>query len=87
MTTPEERLDAAIKSVLDAGGVYDCFPPDWDAMRKAMRKIMSDNYIQGSKDYHKAYQEMEKITKTPKSKRTPPPKNDGSKWGNPKFGC
>ena len=78
MTTPEERLDAAIKSVLDA---------DWDAMRKAMRKIMSDNYIQGSKDYHKAYQEMEKITKTPKSKRTPPPKNDGSKWGNPKFGC
>ena len=51
--TPEERIDAALDTVLKASGSalnnYS-MQLNLDRMREAMRKIMSDSYIQGSND-------------------------------------
>lgn len=57
MTTPEQRIDAALESVLRAAGTslrHYSMPATRDGMREAMRKIMSDAYIQGSHDCAKA---------------------------------
>ena len=55
--TPEERIDAALDTVLKASGSalknYSMQLTLY-RMREAMRKIMSDSYIQGSNDCHKA---------------------------------
>lgn len=52
--TPEERIDAALDSVLIFTGMtlfdYESHPAQLKGMREAMRKIMSDSYIQGSHD-------------------------------------
>lgn len=49
--TPEERIDAALESVLNAAGTslknYSV-QINLDNMRAAMRKIMSESYIEGS---------------------------------------
>lgn len=55
--TPEQRIDAALDSVLRASGSalrHYTLPGTLEAMRDAMRKVMSDSYIQGSHDCHKA---------------------------------
>lgn len=55
--TPEQRIDAALDSVLRASGSslkHYTLPGTLEAMREAMRKVMSDSYIQGSNDCHKA---------------------------------
>lgn len=55
--TPEERIDAALDSVLKAAGSslknYTT-QLTLDRMRDAMRKVMSDAYIAGSNDNYKA---------------------------------
>jgi len=55
--TPEERIDAALDSVLKASGSalknYS-LQLHIDRMRKAMRQVMSDAYIAGSNDCFKA---------------------------------
>lgn len=51
--TPEEKIDAAIDSVLKASGSAlknYTLPKTLADMREAMRKIMADSYIQGSND-------------------------------------
>ena len=51
--TPEQRIDAALDAVLLASGsALRHYSPGktLDAMRSAMRKIMSDSYIDGSND-------------------------------------
>ena len=55
--TPEHRIDAALAYVLHASGSalkHYTLPGTLEAMREAMRKVMSDSYIQGSNDCHKA---------------------------------
>lgn len=56
--TPEQRIDDALDSVLRASGSslknYTMEKTLYD-MRKAMRKIMSDSYIAGSKDTFDVY--------------------------------
>ncbi len=55
--TPEQRIDANLDSVLRAAGSslkHYTLPSTLEAMREAMRKIMSDSYIHGSNDCHKA---------------------------------
>lgn len=55
--TPEQRIDEALDSVLRASGSAlknYTMPKSLEEMRKAMRKIMSDSYIQGSNDAFKA---------------------------------
>jgi hypothetical protein len=55
--TPEQRIDAALDSVLKASGSalrYYTMPLTLDHMREAMRKIMSDSYIAGSNDNSEA---------------------------------
>lgn len=55
--TPEQRIDSALDSVLRASGSalkHYTLPGTLEAMRDAMRKVMSDSYIQGSNDCHKA---------------------------------
>ena len=57
--TNEQRIDAALDSVLKAAGTslrHYTMPGSRDRMREAMRKIMSESYIQGSNDAHKAAQ-------------------------------
>lgn len=58
--TPEERIDAALDSVLRASGSalrnYTT-QKTIDEMREAMRKIMSDSYIAGSNDCWNASRE------------------------------
>lgn len=51
---PEKRIDKALKRVLKAAGLRlkDCDPKRLDDMREAMRKVMSESYIQGSNDLH-----------------------------------
>jgi hypothetical protein len=60
MTTPaEQRIDDAIKSVLDCGGItfsMNLTDDQWQKMRETMRKIMSDSYINGSNDNFNAMQ-------------------------------
>jgi hypothetical protein len=51
--TPEKRIDANIDAILRASGSgidYYTMPRTLEAMREAMRKIMSDSYIKGSQD-------------------------------------
>ena len=55
--TPEERIDIAIDSVLRAAGSrfsHYTMPATRESLREAMRKIMSESYIAGSNDAHKA---------------------------------
>jgi hypothetical protein len=58
--TPEERIDAALDSVLTitSGSTMryykTLFPTRSKKMREAMRKIMVYSYIQGSNDAHDA---------------------------------
>lgn len=55
--TPEQRIDAALDSILRASGSalkHYTLPGKLEAMRKVMRKVMSDSYIKGSNDCHKA---------------------------------
>lgn len=54
--TAEQQIDANIDSILRASGSalnHHCIQSDIDAMRKAMREIMSASYIAGSNDCHK----------------------------------
>ena len=56
--TSEQRIDEALDSVLRASGSsLDNYTMQktLDDMRKAMKKIMSDNYIAGSKDTFDVY--------------------------------
>lgn len=55
--TTEERIDAALDSVLKASGSAlknYTMPLTLDRMREAMRKVMSDSYISGSNDNFEA---------------------------------
>lgn len=55
--TPEERIDAALDSVLKASGSalrYYTTAKTLSDMREAMRKVMSDAYIKGSNDNFEA---------------------------------
>lgn len=54
--TANHQIDANIDSILRASGSalnHHCIQSDIDAMRKAMREIMSKSYIAGSNDCHK----------------------------------
>lgn len=49
--TPEQRIDEALESVLRASGSSIknyTMPSSLEKMREAMRKVMSDSYIDGS---------------------------------------
>ena len=49
--TPEQRIDEALESVLRASGSSlknYTMPSNLEKMREAMRKVMSDSYIEGS---------------------------------------
>ena len=51
--TPEQRIDANIDALLRASGSgidYYTMPRTLEAMRDAMRRIMSDSYIKGTQD-------------------------------------
>lgn len=51
--TPDERIDAALDSVLKAAGSSlknYTMQLTLDKMREAMRKIMAESYIAGSND-------------------------------------
>ena len=51
--TPEQRIDAALDSVLKASGSalrHYTMPKSLADMREAMRKVISDAYIKGSND-------------------------------------
>jgi hypothetical protein len=53
----QDNIDAALDSVLRASGSalkHYTMPATVDAMREAMRKVMSDSYIAGSNDHAKA---------------------------------
>lgn len=55
--TPEERIDAALDSVLKASGSAlknYTMQLTLDRMREAMREVMSDSYIAGSNDNFEA---------------------------------
>ncbi len=55
--TPEERIDAALDSVLKAAGSSlknYTMQLTLDKMREAMRKIMAESYIAGSNDNFEA---------------------------------
>ena len=55
--TPEQRIDANLDAVLRAAGSAlknYTMPSTLAAMREAMRKVMSDSYIAGSNDCHRA---------------------------------
>lgn len=56
--TPEQRIDAALDSVLKASGSAlknYTMQLTLDRMREAMRKVMSDSYIAGSNDSFKVW--------------------------------
>ena len=56
--TPQERIDDALETVLHASGSSlknYTMQKSLDDMRKAMKKIMSDSYIAGSKDTFDVY--------------------------------
>lgn len=58
--TPEQRIDANLDSVLRASGSalkHYTLPGTLEAMRDAMRKVMSDSYIRGGNDWVKALTE------------------------------
>ena len=55
--TPDQQIDAALDSVLKASGSAlrnYTMPKTLEGMREAMRKVMSDSYIQGSNDNFEA---------------------------------
>ena len=55
--TPDQRIDAALDSVLKASGSalkHYAMPKTLADMREAMRKVMSDAYIKGSNDNFEA---------------------------------
>ena len=55
--TPEQRIDAALDSVLKASGSalrHYTMAKTLADMREAMRKVMSDAYIKGSNDNFEA---------------------------------
>ena len=55
--TPDQRIDAALDSVLKASGSaleHYTMAKTLTDMREAMRKVMSDSYIQGSNDNFEA---------------------------------
>ena len=59
--TPEQRIDAALDSVLKASGSalrHYTMPKTLADMREAMRKAMSDEYIKGSNDTIEAMREL-----------------------------
>lgn len=50
-TAPEQRIDAALESVLRAAGTslrHYSMPAIREGMREAMRKIMADAYAEGA---------------------------------------
>lgn len=56
-----ERIDANLESILRASGSslrYFSSPLILANMREAMRKIMSESYIEGSNDTHKAMKDV-----------------------------
>ena len=64
--TPEQRIDANIDALLRASGSgidYHTMPRTLEAMRDAMRRIMSDSYIQGSQDNFDALVESGRLKK------------------------
>lgn len=64
--TPEERIDANIDAILRASGSgidYHTMPRTLEAMRDAMRRIMSDSYIKGTQDNFDALVESGAIKK------------------------
>ncbi len=66
--TPEQRIDAALESVLRASGTslrYHTLPKSLAEMREAMRKIISDSYIAGSNDCWKAIEGRKPSTTPP----------------------
>lgn len=53
-----ERIDSALDKVLKASGSalrHYTLPATLQAMRAAMRDVISESYIQGSNDHVKAY--------------------------------
>ncbi len=55
--TPTQRIDDNLDFVLRAAGssaLRHYMPSTQERMREAMRKIMSQSYIDGSNDAHKA---------------------------------
>lgn len=64
--TPEQRIDAALESVLKSAGSslkHYTVQLNLDNMREAMRKVMSESYIQGSNACHRAYKKDEPCNK------------------------
>ena len=64
--TPEERIDANIDAILRASGSgidYHTMPRTLEAMRDAMRRIMSDSYIKGTQDNFDALVESGRLKK------------------------
>ena len=59
--TPTEKIDAALFSVLVPMALklddYKRYPVTLGRLRKAMREIMTDSYIEGSNDAHKAFKD------------------------------
>lgn len=56
--SPEQRIDDALETILNASGSSlknYTMPSTLEKMRWAMRKIMSDSYIEGSNDNYKAF--------------------------------
>lgn len=55
--TPEQRIDANLDAVLRAAGSAlknYTMPSTRAELRRVMRKIMSDSYLAGSNDCHRA---------------------------------
>lgn len=64
--TPDQRIDANIDAILRASGSgidYHTMPRTLEAMRDAMRRIMSDSYIKGTQDNFDALVESGVIKK------------------------
>ena len=58
---PDERIDAALDSVLKASGSalkHYTMQLTLDRMREAMRKVMLDSYIAGSNDNFEAMKKV-----------------------------
>lgn len=62
MTTPAQRIDAALERVLNASGtsLRNYMPASQDELRKVMQQVLSEVYIQGSNDCHAAQQRHNK---------------------------
>ncbi len=77
--TPEERIDAALDSVLKASGTKlknYTMQLTLDRMREAMRKVMSDSYIRGTSDHFEAMKKARHIAPAnPRARGRHAPKN------------